>query len=86
MTHLIPLPDRHGPAGSARLWFNPDHIVTVAPRVIQTDAGHTLSVELKLTGIPVMDAWLGDHPSAETADTAWRDFLTSLDANARAAD
>jgi hypothetical protein len=78
MPRLIPLPDRHGPTGAARLWFNPDHIVTLAPKIHDTGGGHTLSVELKLTGVPAMDAWLGDHSTTGAADAAWQTFLDQI--------
>jgi hypothetical protein len=78
MPRLMPLPDKHGPAGSARLWFNPDHVVYAIPKITESDTGHVLAVELKLAGVPAMDSWLGSYDSAGAADHGWKAFLADL--------
>jgi hypothetical protein len=79
MVRLIPLPDREGRPGDARLWFNPEHITTAAPAVSRSQdaAGDTftLSVELKLEGLPMQRAWLAMCRTAEETDQKWRQFL-----------
>jgi len=82
MPRLIPLPDRDGAAGSSRLWINPDHIVTAAPVITrgQNDQGDVVvvAVELKLEGVPVMRAWLGEAASTQEADVVWQGFLDQV--------
>ncbi|RPE78125.1 MULTISPECIES: hypothetical protein [unclassified Frondihabitans] len=79
MVRLIPLPDREGRPGDARLWFNPEHITTAAPIVSRSqDTGgviFTLSVELKLEGLPMQRAWLATARTVEETDQKWRQFL-----------
>ncbi len=79
MPRLIPLPDRDGVPGSSRLWINPDHIVTAAPVITRSgnEEGDVVvvSVDVKLEGVPVMRAWLGEASSTQGADLLWQGFL-----------
>lgn len=79
MVRLIPLPDRDGRPDEARLWFNPEHITTATPVVSRSqDAGgdtFTLSVELKLEGLPTQRAWLTTCRTSDEADQKWQQFL-----------
>jgi hypothetical protein len=79
MVRLIPLPDRDGRPGDARLWINPDHITSVAPIVTrggdENGAVYLLAVDLKLEGLPMQRAWLATcHTPGET-DQKWQQFL-----------
>ncbi|GAA4682636.1 hypothetical protein GCM10025780_30280 [Frondihabitans cladoniiphilus] len=79
MVRLIPLPDRDGQPGDARLWINPEHITSVAP--IVTRSGEeigvvfTLAVDLKLEGLPMQRAWLATCHTAGETDQEWQQFL-----------
>ena len=78
MPKLVSLPDKSGPVGSARMWFNPEHVVSVVPKVSHDGTTYMLSVELKLTGVPLMTAWLGDYETDILADVAWHAFLHTI--------
>ncbi|TIH33805.1 hypothetical protein [Subtercola vilae] len=78
MPRLISLPDKHDPSSPRRIWFNPEHVVSLIPKFGSNGTRHTFTVEIKLTGIPAMDAWLGDYGSRTDADNVWRAFLTSI--------
>ena len=60
------------------MWFNPEHVVSVVPKVSNDGMTYTLSVELKLTGMPLMNAWLGNYSTAALADAAWHMFLDNI--------
>jgi hypothetical protein len=79
MARLIPLPDRDGLPGGSRLWINPEHITSLAPILgrSQDEDGDliTLSIELKLEGLPMQRAWLATCRSREEADMKWQTFL-----------
>ena len=79
MMRLIPLPDRDGRPGNARLWINPGHITSVAPIVTrggdETGAVFTLAVDLKLEGLPTQRAWLATCHTANETDQKWQQFL-----------
>jgi hypothetical protein len=79
MVRLIPLPDRDGLPGDSRLWVNPEHITSLAPIVVRSqDASGdliTLSIELKLEGVPMQRAWIATCTSSEEADRRWQEFL-----------
>lgn len=79
MVRLIPLPDRDGRTGDARLWINPEHITSVAPIVTrsgdQNGAVFTLALELKLEGLPMQRAWLATCHTATETDQKWQRFL-----------
>ena len=68
MPRFVSLPDRDGPAGSARMWINPKHIVSLVPKVHRDGTHHILRVEIKLVGMPAFDAWLGKFDSGSDAD------------------
>jgi len=84
MPRLIWLPERGQPE-TPRLWFNPDHVTSVAPvlerLVDESGERFTLSVELKLQGMPVMKNWLAACATRDEADRAWQEFLTALSGN-----
>ncbi|WP_148061291.1 hypothetical protein [Frondihabitans sp. PhB188] len=79
MVRLIPLPDRDGRPGDARLWINPDHITSVAPIVTrggdQNGVVFTLALDLKLEGLPMQRAWLATCHTADETDREWQQFL-----------
>lgn len=79
MPRFVPLPDKDGPVGSARMWINPEHIVSLVPKVHRDGTHHILRVEIKLLGTPAFDAWLGKFASGAEADAHWREFLRDLD-------
>ena len=60
------------------MWINPEHVVSLVPKVVRDGVNHSLRVELKLAGVPAFDAWLGDFDDAEAADACWASFLTML--------
>jgi hypothetical protein len=78
MPRLISLPDKHDPSSPGRIWFNPEHVVSLIPKFSTNGTEHSLTVEIKLTGVPAMDAWLGEYSSRAEADTAWGAFLASI--------
>ncbi|MCS5716399.1 hypothetical protein NVV95_17770 [Herbiconiux sp. CPCC 205716] len=84
MPRFVPLPDRDGPAGSARMWINPEHVVSLVPKVHRDGTHHILRVEIKLVGTPAFDAWLGKFDSGADADTRWGEFLRDLGNQVRA--
>lgn len=73
MVRLIPLPDRDALSGDSRLWINPEHITSLAPIVARSrdERGDvvTLSIEVKLEGLPMQRAWLATCRSGEETDT-----------------
>jgi hypothetical protein len=79
MVRLIPLPDRDGRPGDARLWINPGHITSVAPIVTRSadenGAVYLLAVDLKLEGLPMQRAWLATCQTADETDQKWQQFL-----------
>jgi hypothetical protein len=81
MPHFVPLPDRDGPVGSARMWINPEHVVSLVPKINRDGTRHILRVEIKLVGTPSFDAWLGQFDTGEQADDRWKAFLGELDAD-----
>lgn len=56
MTRFVPLPDRDRPASAARMWINPEHIVSLVPKVSADGTRHMLRAEIKLMGSPAFDA------------------------------
>lgn len=60
------------------MWINPDHIVSLVPKVHRDGTHHILKVEIKLVGTPAFDAWIGQYTSGEHADEGWRDFLMEM--------
>lgn len=78
MARFVPLPDRDGPPGAARMWINPEHVVSLVPKVSRDGTHHVLRVEIKLVGTPAFDAWLGAFTSGELADERWKTFLSEL--------
>ncbi|MEF2978107.1 hypothetical protein [Subtercola sp. YIM 133946] len=81
MSRLISLPNKHDPASPGRIWFNPERVVSLIPKFGSNGTQHSLTVEIKLTGVPAMDAWLGNFLSRADADIAWHTFLTSITAD-----
>ena len=75
---LVSLPER-GKPDTPRLWFNPEHVTSMAPvleRFGDADGEHiALSVELKLQGLPVTRNWLATCADGDAADIAWDGFL-----------
>jgi hypothetical protein len=78
MARFVSLPDRDGPPGAARMWMNPEHIVSLVPKITRDGTNHILRVEIKLIGTPAFDAWLGAFASGELADERWASFLAEL--------
>ncbi|MCS5735762.1 hypothetical protein [Herbiconiux daphne] len=78
MARFVSLPDRDGPAGAARMWINPEHVVSLVPKVSTDGSRHVLRVEIKLIGTPAFDAWLGVYDTGEEADSRWALFLSEL--------
>jgi hypothetical protein len=82
MVALIPLPAKGAPAGTARMWINPEHITTMTARIERTWSDGVelwaLSVDLKLQGVPSLRAWLDNCTSAEAADVSWQRFLAAV--------
>ena len=79
MVRLIPLPERDGRPGDARLWINPEHSTSVAPIVTrsgnETGVVFTLAVDLKLEGLTMQRAWLATCYTAGETDQEWQTFL-----------
>jgi hypothetical protein len=79
MVRLIPLPDRDGRPGDARLWINPEHITSAAPIVTrsgdQNGDVYLLAVDFKLEGLPMQRAWLATCHTADETDQKWQQFL-----------
>jgi hypothetical protein len=77
---LVPL--RGKVNGSAEpavvMWVNPDHIVSVRPKISGTVPAIDVHVELKLEGLPLFDSWLGQFKTADAADSAWTALLAEL--------
>lgn len=78
MARFVSLPDRDGPPGAARMWINPEHVVSLVPKVTRDGTHHILRVEIKLVGTPAFDTWLGAFTSGELADEGWKLFLGKL--------
>ncbi|MCS5716429.1 hypothetical protein NVV95_17925 [Herbiconiux sp. CPCC 205716] len=78
MARFVSLPDRDGPPGAARMWINPEHVVSLVPKVSRDGISHTLRVEIKLVGTPAFEAWLGAFDSNDEADACWRQFVDSF--------
>ena len=79
MARFVSLPDRDGPSGASRMWINPEHVVSIVPKLTSDGALHILRAEIKLVGTPAFDAWLGAFDSGEGADEGWRAFLAKLE-------
>jgi hypothetical protein len=62
------------------MWINPEHVVSLVPKITRDGVHHTLRVEVKLVGLPAFDAWLGAFDDAEAANTSWSAFLAMLQA------
>lgn len=64
------------------MWINRDHIVTAAPVISRTQNEHgdvfVVAVELKLEGVPMMRAWLGEATGQAGAETIWQGFLDQV--------
>jgi hypothetical protein len=82
VARLVELPGKvsgQGEPGTVR-WVNPEHVVSVRPRVTGVPPHVELHVELKLEGMPLFDSWFGTFHSVEGADRRWRAFLDDLTA------
>lgn len=60
------------------MWVNPEHVVSLVPKVSRDGTHHVLRVEIKLVGMPAFDAWLGSFASGDEADARWRAFVAEL--------
>ena len=78
MARFVALPDRDGPPGAARMWINPEHIVSLVPKLTRDGTHHVLRVEIKLVGTPAFDAWLGGFDTGDKVDERWKAFLKEL--------
>lgn len=78
MSRFVSLPDRNGPADAAVMWINPEHVVSLIPKITRDGSHHILRVEIKLVGTPAFDAWLGHFGTAELADDRWSAFLVEM--------
>lgn len=78
MSRFVSLPDRNGPAGAAVMWINPEHVVSLIPKITRDGSHHILWVEIKLLGTPAFDAWLGQLDTSDQADARWSAFLTDM--------
>jgi hypothetical protein len=78
MVRFVPLPDRDGPLGAARIWINPNHVISLVPKISRDATHHILRVEIKLVGTPAFDAWLGAFDTGDQADARWKAFLDEL--------
>ncbi|GAA2246458.1 hypothetical protein GCM10009851_34910 [Herbiconiux moechotypicola] len=58
------------------MWINPEHVVSVVPKVHRDGTHHILRVEI--LGTPAFDTWLGEFDSGADADTRWGEFLHDL--------
>lgn len=59
-------------------WINPEHIVSIRPRMGGGEPELDLIVEIKLEGIPLFETWLGSFRTVQKADERWQAFLTGL--------
>ncbi len=84
MVRFVSLPDRDGPPGASRMWINPEHVVSLVPKVSRDGTHHLLRVEIKLVGLPAFDAQVAGELAGKTvesgdlADERWRSFLAEL--------
>jgi hypothetical protein len=60
------------------MWINPEHVVSLVPKVHRDGTHHILRVEIKLVGTPAFDAWLGKFNSGADADARWGEFVHDL--------
>lgn len=60
------------------MWINPEHIISLIPKIVFDGTHHTLRVEVKLAGTPDFDAWLGRLGTVEGADARWTEFLDDI--------
>ncbi|ARJ07670.1 hypothetical protein B5808_20040 (plasmid) [Cnuibacter physcomitrellae] len=60
------------------MWINPEHVVSLVPKVQNDGTHHVLRVEIKLVGAPAFGAWLGRFEFGAAADVRWREFLEDL--------
>lgn len=82
MARLVALPGRARGGGDpvpAR-WINPEHIVSVRPRMAGGPPQVELLIELKLEGMPLFETWLGSFSTLDAADQRWQAFLQELTA------
>nr|WP_322843334.1 hypothetical protein [Herbiconiux sp. KACC 21604] len=60
------------------MWINPDHVVSLVPKLSRDETHHILRVEIKLVGSPAFDAWLGTFKTGDEANAGWAAFLGTL--------
>lgn len=77
IVRLIGFPDPEGPAGSSRIWINPDHITTVGAQIDRSGTEPRLFVELKLQGLNLNRYWLATG-TVDELDEVLKGFLESL--------
>ncbi|MEC5149532.1 hypothetical protein [Cryobacterium sp. GrIS_2_6] len=68
-------------APGAVRWINPEHVVSVRPRLAVTLEGLDLFVELKLEGLPLFETWIGTFENKELADSRRQSYLAELAAS-----
>ena len=78
--NLVPIELPRSPAtpNGGSIWVNPEHIISVRPLTRGSAPTVTLTVEVKLEGMPLFIAPLGDFPTEAEATVAWAHFLATL--------
>jgi hypothetical protein len=69
-------------SGAPTLWINADHLVSVQA-VYRVGVVVSLSVELKMDGMPLQRVALGDFQDRAAAESAFSVFLGDLQAESR---
>ncbi|TAJ47854.1 MAG: hypothetical protein EPO52_06530 [Herbiconiux sp.] len=76
MRHFVALPGKTGPRGTDV--DQPEHIVSMVPKITRDGIQYSLRVEVKLVVTPPFDALLGDYSDVGRADAGWASFLQQL--------
>lgn len=74
---LVPIEmarNQANPHGGA-IWINPEHVVSLRPLTSGAEPDVMLSVEIKLEGMPLFSAPLGNYHSNMESKAAWGRFL-----------
>jgi hypothetical protein len=77
---LVPIELPRSPATphGGSIWINPQHIVSVRPLTRGSAPTVTLTVEVKLEGMPLFIAPLGNFSTEAEATVEWARFLSTL--------
>lgn len=74
----IELPPSPATPHGGSIWINPKHIVSLRPLTMGSEPVISLTVQVKLEGMPLFTVSLGTFPTAAEAAREWERFITSF--------